>query len=364
MVGRRKGKAEPYPEVLHDGSGVYHLIHPSQPVFDPQDQMESSIGDGCLYPPSKLVLRPQFVLPLEGTFTLEDEYWSSSESRSVSPERLLTAEELNRDLMPVGRRLVSTRRYYTDSSSSSDDEYQPMTKLLQRLGLATRSQAVRTLLNVFRRIQKAFDKNMFAISGDHLLCIIHYNVFRGLVENVRALGITPICMAESQPKQLMKNADRVPADLRPTQLQSTVRHPAWIDILPEARLRDNLIRRMGTFDDNDLSDDLIGEVFKHPALTSDVETDSELPTLPPDVQEWLGQKQKLLVDQDPLTCQRRGLIVWKEPWDVQSWEITPGFLQKWGWAVVGCDEMLRATNRWRAERGEESLCVEVCDWDV
>lgn len=60
-------------------------------------------------------------------------------------------------------------------------------------------------------------------------------------------------------------------------------------------------------------------------------------------------------DEDEVTAGRKGLIVWGEPYDMQSWEATPGFLEKWAWAVGGCDELVKSSNRWRLMRGEEPM---------
>lgn len=57
-------------------------------------------------------------------------------------------------------------------------------------------------------------------------------------------------------------------------------------------------------------------------------------------------------------CEARGMLVWGDPWLVGSWEISAGFLEKWGPLLLrGCGEMMRATNRWREGRGEEPLVV-------
>jgi hypothetical protein len=60
-------------------------------------------------------------------------------------------------------------------------------------------------------------------------------------------------------------------------------------------------------------------------------------------------------DEDEVTAGRNGLIVWGEPHDRQSWEATPSFLEKWAWAVEGCDELVKCSNRWRLMRGEEPM---------
>ena len=58
-------------------------------------------------------------------------------------------------------------------------------------------------------------------------------------------------------------------------------------------------------------------------------------------------------------CERRGLIAWSTPWEISGWEVSEGFLKKWGWSLRGCEGVLEATNRWRALRGEEPLAVKI-----
>jgi len=55
----------------------------------------------------------------------------------------------------------------------------------------------------------------------------------------------------------------------------------------------------------------------------------------------------------------RGMMIWGEPWNEDGWEVTQGFVDKWGWILKGCDEMIEISNRWREGRGEERLVVEV-----
>jgi hypothetical protein len=63
------------------------------------------------------------------------------------------------------------------------------------------------------------------------------------------------------------------------------------------------------------------------------------------------------MDDDEITATRNGLIIWGEPYRAESWEATPGFLRKWAWAVVGCEELIASTNRWRGVRGEGPVRV-------
>ncbi|PYH52360.1 uncharacterized protein BO96DRAFT_469387 [Aspergillus niger CBS 101883] len=60
-------------------------------------------------------------------------------------------------------------------------------------------------------------------------------------------------------------------------------------------------------------------------------------------------------DEGEVTAGHKGLIVWGEPYDMQNWEATPGFLAKWSWAVDGCHDLVECSNRWRRMRGEEPI---------
>lgn len=56
------------------------------------------------------------------------------------------------------------------------------------------------------------------------------------------------------------------------------------------------------------------------------------------------------------TDYRQGLIVWGDPWEAKNWEVTEGFVRRWGWMMKGCWEgILEATNFWRGIRGEGPL---------
>lgn len=50
-----------------------------------------------------------------------------------------------------------------------------------------------------------------------------------------------------------------------------------------------------------------------------------------------------------------GFIVWGEPWSPDAWEVSEGFVRKWGFLLQGCTEIFESTNKWRVSRGEEKL---------
>ena len=52
------------------------------------------------------------------------------------------------------------------------------------------------------------------------------------------------------------------------------------------------------------------------------------------------------------------LLVWGQPWDIANWEMSEAFVKKWGWTVQECSELLKSTNRWRAQRGEKRLSLQ------
>lgn len=99
----------------------------------------------------------------------------------------------------------------------------------------------------------------------------------------------------------------------------------WISSVPSPAMRDNLLSTYGQWDADDLCCDMLGGLYEG---FDDVE--------------------------------RRGMIVWSDPWQPESWEVTAGFARKWKFLLRGCDELLAATDRWRAGRGEESLEI---NWD-
>jgi hypothetical protein len=52
-------------------------------------------------------------------------------------------------------------------------------------------------------------------------------------------------------------------------------------------------------------------------------------------------------------------MVWADPWDIRGWEMTGGFVRKWGFILKDCAEFFEASNYWRRSRGEEELVSEI-----
>ncbi|KAM0451914.1 hypothetical protein ACHAO4_005873 [Trichoderma viride] len=195
--------------------------------------------------------------------------------------------------------------------------------------------------------------------SEHLLHLIHFNVLRGLSYNKKVLkpsafiecssthapSITLKSILPHMPDEKILTALRFPENLTPTTLQLSHPHSGWIDVFPFPEMRDNLIRYEGYFNHAEFLTDLLGNLISCMEGTCDL-PEKRTNALP-------GSKDS---DDAP---DRRGLILWGEPYQRDSWEVTPGFLRKWWWVVKGCGELIESTNRWRTVRGERPLRMAV-----
>ncbi|KAJ5724865.1 hypothetical protein N7493_006593 [Penicillium malachiteum] len=166
---------------------------------------------------------------------------------------------------------------------------------------------------------------MFPLCPDHLIILLQFNALRAMAINrtlISGILYTPLDCDEERFHIVPcpTNPELLPATLFPTILQQTVPHADWINLFPYAEGRDRLIQASGTFDENELWDDCIGGLYQG---------------LPDD------------------EIERRGIIAWSPCWSITGWEMSEGFLRKWGWLFHGLPEVLEPTNCWRLVRGEE-----------
>lgn len=168
------------------------------------------------------------------------------------------------------------------------------------------------------------------LSRDHLIPLLQYNALRAVMTNLSILGLTNHVPRKRAPTvcprlgPLFPAPAEIPLSLVPTPLQLSTPHDVWIDLLPESTMRNNAIRHMNMIDNDDLCRDIIGGHF-------DGEDNIEL----------------------------TGIVVWNDPWCPSGWEITEGFVKKWGFLIKGCWELISATNRWRELRGDDPLLFEL-----
>jgi hypothetical protein len=158
---------------------------------------------------------------------------------------------------------------------------------------------------------------------DLLLTLIKFNIFRALMTNDQTLGldkqwlqcvaVSPFYQSHETTKESMQNC---PVNLKPTSLQCNVEHHPWIDLLPDPIMRNNILLLGDNYDDEPLCHDIVDN--RH------------------------GK-------------QSESLIVWGDPSRLESWEIGEDFYKKWFLILQGCHGLFRATNNWRAKRGEPKL---------
>ncbi|KAL7921482.1 hypothetical protein ACQKWADRAFT_321322 [Trichoderma austrokoningii] len=160
--------------------------------------------------------------------------------------------------------------------------------------------------------------------SEHLLHLIHFNVLRGLSINKKVLmpstfrecssppSVTLRRILPHMPDERILTALRFPENLAPTRLQLARAHSSWIDVFPFPEMRDNLIRYENYFSHAEFLTDLLGSL-------NCLEGACDLPR---------NRMMPGCKDGDD-AHDRRGLILWGEPYQRDSWEVMPGFLRKW-----------------------------------
>lgn len=190
----------------------------------------------------------------------------------------------------------------------------------------------------------------FPLPYDNLLHLVEFNVLRGLLQNKYMVDYLTIpCQVPDPHSQtfisnpaVLRYSTILPVhpecsgSLAPTLLQMSVNHFSWIDCFPCPVMRENIIRHEFEFSHADFVKDLVGSLMNLQIFYQ-----------PPS----LSRSDPASID---MTAQT-GLIIWGEPFLVSSWEMTPGFIRKWGWMVRNCYELLDSTNQWRELRGEGPL---------
>ena len=112
----------------------------------------------------------------------------------------------------------------------------------------------------------------FPFADSLLFNVIHLNVYRAYLTNKRIFMQVDLqhhdCMSTGV--SLLHSPAALPPKLLPTTLQRQVPHSNWIDYIPLAALRDNLMKTTGTFDDFELCMDFTVAVFQVQSSNSEV----------------------------------------------------------------------------------------------
>ena len=115
------------------------------------------------------------------------------------------------------------------------------------------------------------------------------------------------CMQESG-FNIEALAETLPPPLAPTSQQQIIPHRPYVDMLPWSSLRDRVLNSIMTINEVEFVQDMY------------------------DMKVWGST-----------------------PWDPMGWEVSPAFARKW-WFLMD-DGVMRTTNFWRSQRGEEPLVV-------
>jgi hypothetical protein len=183
----------------------------------------------------------------------------------------------------------------------------------------------KTIVQAFEAIVSQ-DRSSGLVRANMLSSLSQFNFSRTLILNAAVLGLSDDLMHDDAcslfvvagpwPVGVSTNAETLPHSLRPTSLQYHKEHHPWIDLLPVAQLRDNIIQRdVDSYDEAGLCCAFTGRGLD----------------------------------------QGTGVIVWREPWDPSGWEVTAEFARTWGWVIAGCYDIFRSTTMWGAQRGERPL---------
>ena len=172
--------------------------------------------------------------------------------------------------------------------------------------------------------------------ADHHLRLMQLNIINAFTKNAQALGFPfdwLICEAVSpfgrygpDPAAMTTTSVSAPPSLAPTKMQLKVKHHPWLDLLPLPLMRHNLLVA-GAVLGAEVEERLHDELFKDLI--------------------WSGEERP----------EWTGLVVWGEPWNPQSWEMSESFAKKWAWLIYGCPEILSSTNSWRSKRGEKPMAM-------
>lgn len=216
----------------------------------------------------------------------------------------------------------------TGSSSPDSNSHPPATEKKGTDTEITCANAPRNATEYLRWFEATAKQSYLAGSPqiDHLISLTRLNVHKAIESNIRAIGMTAdwTCGDDTvsifnlySPVTPTFSLENIPASLRPTDIQRSIPHHPWLDFFPFPRMRDILIAAEHLFDDDELCHDLMAF--------------------------WDTQNTQAT------------LVVWGDSWDPRNWEVTEGFLRKWGWLLRGSPELVISTNYWRRRRGERPL---------
>ncbi|KAF2767960.1 alpha/beta-hydrolase [Teratosphaeria nubilosa] len=177
----------------------------------------------------------------------------------------------------------------------------------------------------------AVSKDIF---WDELARTINRNLIAATLTNARHLGLDLAALQRGTStyttRPSAKQTRSLPPTLVPVELQFQVAHDPIIDTLPNSRLRYNILHAIaiGQLDATSLSRSI--------------------------------RASGALRERSEEGPQRLGLVVWREPELLASWELSEDFIRRFAFLLQGCEDLLVVTNAWRSRRGERPAAAETC----
>jgi len=163
---------------------------------------------------------------------------------------------------------------------------------------------------------------------DELARLINRNFNEAAVVNAQWLGITleTLQLGASIVTARPALTAAIPMSLWPVEAQHRIPHDPYIDAIPHARLRFNILSA------------IYGAQLDPLVFAAALRSSGALEL-------FQG------------VWQRSGLVVWNTPSDLGSWEITEAFWRRWPFLLEGCEDLMATTNAWRTQRGEQPFTV-------
>ncbi|CAG8014233.1 unnamed protein product [Penicillium salamii] len=154
--------------------------------------------------------------------------------------------------------------------------------------------------------------------------VTQYNLLIATFTNAKLMGLTFDLLQEdlaSQFNLVGQSSLHLPPSLWPSKSQRKIIHHPWIDLIPILSLRESILSRIDTLDEEEACGDLYGMCSSPPSGTE------------------------------------TGLRVWGEAWDPLAYEASGNLIKKWSWIAKECPDVMRSTNYWRRRRGEKGFVI-------
>ncbi|EGX88197.1 hypothetical protein CCM_09333 [Cordyceps militaris CM01] len=181
-----------------------------------------------------------------------------------------------------------------------------------------------------KRLQDAVTRDPARPSFDAQLLtnVTQFNIIKAMAKNAAYFGFTLELLCEDLISPFNASGPAIsasgclPPSLAPTAVQKQIVHHPWIDVCPIPSLRNAMLLNAGTYDEDELCNDLF----------TGSGSDSE---------------------------HQVGFVVWGESWDPAAYEISEVFALKWQKLLRMSVDVVVSTNYWRSRRGQAPIRLQM-----